>query len=59
MGRSIPSSRAAACRRAAAIRSTYFEGLTYEALAVREGVPVGTLKSWVRRGLLRMQGAMA
>lgn len=46
-------------RHAAAIRSTYFEGLTYEALAVREGVPVGTLKSWVRRGLLRMQGAMA
>lgn len=46
-------------RHAAAIRSTYFEGLTYEALAVREGVPVGTLKSWVRRGLLRMQGALA
>ena len=46
-------------RHAAAIRSTYFEGLTYEALALREGVPVGTLKSWVRRGLLRMQGAMA
>jgi RNA polymerase sigma-70 factor (ECF subfamily) len=46
-------------RHAAAIRSTYFEGLTYEALAMREGIPVGTLKSWVRRGLLRMQGAMA
>ena len=46
-------------RHAAAIRSTYFEGLTYEALAAREGVPVGTLKSWVRRGLLRMQGALA
>ncbi len=46
-------------RHAAAIRSTYFEGLTYEALAEREGVPVGTLKSWVRRGLIRMKGELA
>ena len=36
-------------RHAAAIRSCYFEGVTYEALAEREGVPIGTLKSWVRR----------
>lgn len=42
-------------RHAAAIRSCYFEGTTYEALAEREGVPVGTLKSWVRRGLMRMK----
>ena len=46
-------------RHAAAIRSTYFDGLTYEALAEREGVPVGTLKSWVRRGLIRMKGELA
>jgi RNA polymerase sigma factor (sigma-70 family) len=46
-------------RHAAAIRSAYFEGLTYEALAERDGVPIGTLKSWVRRGLIRMRGAMA
>ena len=46
-------------RHAAAIRSTYFDGLTYEALADREGVPVGTLKSWVRRGLIRMKGELA
>ncbi len=46
-------------RHAAAIRSCYFEGLTYEALAEREGVPVGTLKSWVRRGLLRMRAEMS
>ncbi len=46
-------------RHAEAIRSCYFEGLTYEALAVREGVPVGTLKSWVRRGLLRMRTELA
>lgn len=42
-------------RHAAAIRSCYFEGVTYEALAEREGVPVGTLKSWVRRGLMRLK----
>ena len=42
-------------RHAAAIRSCYFEGVTYEALAAREGVPVGTLKSWVRRGMMRMR----
>ncbi|KAB7648036.1 sigma-70 family RNA polymerase sigma factor [Polymorphobacter fuscus] len=42
-------------RHAAAIRSCYFEGMTYEVLAAREGVPVGTLKSWVRRGMIRMK----
>jgi RNA polymerase sigma-70 factor (ECF subfamily) len=45
-------------RHAAAIRSCYFEGVTYETLAQREGVPVGTLKSWVRRGLMRMKAEL-
>ncbi len=45
-------------RHAAAIRACYFEGVTYEELAAREAVPVGTLKSWVRRGLLRMRGQL-
>lgn len=45
-------------RHAAAIRACYFEGLTYEELAVREDVPVGTLKSWVRRGLVRLRGRL-
>ncbi len=45
-------------RHAAAIRSCYFEGLTYEALAERENIPVGTLKSWVRRGLMRMKAGL-
>lgn len=42
-------------RHAAAIRACYFEGVTYDELAAREQVPVGTLKSWVRRGLIRMR----
>ncbi|OYU16077.1 MAG: RNA polymerase subunit sigma [Alphaproteobacteria bacterium PA4] len=46
-------------RHAAAIRSCYFEGVTYETLAEREGVPVGTLKSWVRRGLIRMKAGLS
>lgn len=46
-------------RHAAAIRSCYFDGLSYDTLAAREGVPVGTLKSWVRRGLIRMNAAMS
>ncbi len=45
-------------RHAAVIRGAYFEGLTYETLSAREGVPVGTLKSWVRRGLMRLKTAM-
>jgi RNA polymerase sigma-70 factor (ECF subfamily) len=45
-------------RHAAAIRACYFEGATYDELAAREGVPVGTLKSWVRRGLIRMRGQL-
>jgi len=46
-------------RHAAIIRNAYFEGMTYEAMSDREGVPVGTLKSWVRRGLIRMRGVLA
>jgi len=45
-------------RHAAAIRACYFEGITYDELAAREQVPVGTLKSWVRRGLMRMRGQL-
>lgn len=45
-------------RHASVIRSAYFEGLSYDALAAREGVPVGTLKSWVRRGLIRMRSEL-
>jgi RNA polymerase sigma-70 factor (ECF subfamily) len=42
-------------RASSAIRRAFFEGLTYPELAVREGVPLGTMKSWVRRGLQRLK----
>lgn len=38
-----------------AIRTAFFEGVTYDALAQRLGQPVGTVKSWIRRGLLRLR----
>ncbi|GAC1578229.1 MAG: sigma-70 family RNA polymerase sigma factor [Sphingomicrobium sp.] len=38
-----------------AIRTAFFDGLTYAELAERQAVPLGTMKSWVRRGLLRLK----
>lgn len=40
---------------AAAIRAAFFEGVTYSQLATRMGVPEGTMKSWIRRGMLAMR----
>ncbi len=39
----------------AAIRSAFMDGLTYEVLAARSGVPLGTMKSWIRRGLAKLK----
>lgn len=38
-----------------AIRTAFFEGVTYAELATRRGVPTGTVKSWIRRGLIRLR----
>ena len=38
-------------RQRVAIRTAFFDGVTYAELAERQGVPLGTMKSWVRRGL--------
>lgn len=45
-------------RQQALIRAAFFEGLTYELLAKRENVPLGTMKSWIRRSLLRLRACM-
>jgi RNA polymerase sigma-70 factor, ECF subfamily len=42
-------------RHAAAIRAAFLDGATYEELAVRMSVPLGTMKSWIRRGLLKLR----
>ena len=41
-----------------AIRTAFFEGLTYAELADRRSVPLGTMKSWVRRGLVRLKDCL-
>jgi len=38
-----------------AIRSAFFGGLTYSDLADRADVPLGTMKSWIRRGLMKLK----
>jgi RNA polymerase sigma factor (sigma-70 family) len=40
------------------IRTAFFEGVTYEALAQRMETPLGTVKSWIRRGLLKLKGCL-
>ena len=45
-------------RARAMIRSAFLDGATYPELAEREGVPLGTMKSWIRRGLKRLKGCL-
>ena len=42
----------------AMIRAAFLDGATYPELAEREGVPLGTMKSWIRRGLQRLRGCL-
>lgn len=37
------------------IRSAFFDGFTYAELSERASVPLGTMKSWIRRGLERLR----
>lgn len=45
-------------RAQAMIRAAFLDGATYSQLAQREGVPLGTMKSWIRRGLQRLKGCL-
>lgn len=42
-------------RRQSLIRTAFFDGATYEELATRLGSPLGSVKSWIRRGLLQLR----
>ena len=45
-------------RARAMIRSAFFDGASYPELARREDVPLATMKSWIRRGLMRLRGCL-
>lgn len=40
------------------IRLAFFEGLTHSELAQRIDAPMGTVKSWIRRGLAGLKGCL-
>lgn len=42
-----------------AIRSAYFSGFSYAELAARSAVPLGTMKSWIRRGFDRLKKCLS
>ncbi|NIZ09160.1 sigma-70 family RNA polymerase sigma factor [Pseudooceanicola sp. HF7] len=41
--------------RAEAVQGAYLMGLTYQELADRFGVPINTMRSWLRRSLLKLR----
>lgn len=41
-----------------AILLAYWHGLSHEELAGRLDAPLGTVKSWIRRGMLRLKGCL-
>lgn len=56
--------RLAAClgeleeKQQALIRAAFWSGASYPELAEREAVPLGTMKSWIRRSLIRLRGCL-
>ena len=40
------------------IRVAFFEGCTYEEIAERSATPLGTIKSWIRRGLIKLKDCL-
>ena len=41
--------------RADAVRSAYVEGMSYQELAERLDVPMNTMRTWLRRSLLKLR----
>jgi len=53
-----PEQEALEPRRRSLIREAFFGGFTYEELARRTQAPLGSVKSWVRRGLLQLRACL-
>jgi RNA polymerase sigma-70 factor, ECF subfamily len=45
-------------KRRSLIREAFFGGLTYEELAAHLQAPLGSIKSWIRRGLLQLRACL-
>lgn len=43
---------------AAIILDVYLEGLSYEEVAAKAGAPVNTIRTWLRRGLLKLRDCL-
>jgi RNA polymerase sigma-70 factor, ECF subfamily len=41
-----------------ALKLVFYEGMTYDEVAAHLGVPLGTVKSWLRRSLIRLRGCL-
>ena len=44
--------------RADAVRKAYVEGLSYQELAENFGIPLNTMRTWLRRSLLKLRECM-
>lgn len=42
----------------AALRGAFFDGNTYEELAARMDTPLGTMKSWIRRAMIKLKACL-
>ena len=45
-------------KHASSVREAFFSGATYMDLAARLKVPLGTMKSWIRRALIRLRSCL-
>ena len=45
-------------RERSALRGAFFDGNTYEELATHMNVPLGTMKSWIRRAMIKLKGCL-
>ncbi len=45
--------------RAQAVRGAYLDGMTYQELAQRHDVPLNTMRTWLRRSLLKLKECLS